>query len=390
VIRLLVFLVVLANDGAILREMLEVAGRDSAESPRRRLEALARSLQDPSIRTQALEALDAIAAAAEVHRKASVLAKEAVDLGGKATFERGGPAWMRDLAGDPPMEVFDRLVGVSLSGGVNAHAKDYKLNTRVTDDWTSRLSGFPELRVLNLENTDVRGPGLRPVGTLLSLESLNLTLCPVTDEPLGELSKLTQLKVLGLASTKVTGTGMKELQDLRKLENLNFHSCPVTDAGLEWIGKLSSLVRLEIVHTQFTDAGPPSLAPLVNLERLQLGSRKATGASLTVLRGLPKLQELDVHDGMLTPEGVRHVAAVQTLRVLRAYGGTGGDENLRTLSGHARLETLILENLGVTDAGIPHLAGLPRLRKLVLHEPKVSDGALVRLREALPSLEITR
>ena len=387
-IRLLALLAFLATDGAILKEMLEVAA--SAESPRPRLEALTRTLQDPAIRKQAVDALDAIVAAADEHRKAAVLAKEAADLGGKATWEPGGPAWMRELAGDPAMAVFDRLVGVSLSGGVNAHAKDYKLNTRVGDDWTARLAGFPGLRTLNLENTDLRGPGLRPVGTLVSLESLNLTLCPVTDEPLGALFKLERLKVLGLASTKVTGTGMKELQDLRKLENLNFHSCPVTDAGLEWIGKLSSLVRLEIVHTQFTDAGTPSLAPLVNLERLQLGSRKATGAGLAVLRSLPKLQELDVHDGLLSPEGFGHVAAVPTLKVLRAYGGTGGDGNLKLLAGHPRLETLTLENLGVTDAGLGQLAAIPGLRKLVLHEPKVSDAAVARLREAAPALEIVR
>lgn len=385
---ILPLLALLANDAATLKELLEAAA--SAEPSRPRLEAIARTLQDPAVRTKALEALDGIVAAADYHAKASVLAKEAGDLGGKGTWEPGGPAWMRELAGDPSMALYDRLVGVSLSGGVNAHAKDYKLNTRVADDWTDRLSGFPDLRALNLENADLRGPGLRPVGALVSLESLNLTLCPVTDQPLGALSKLTRLKVLGLASTKVTGTGMKDLQELRKLENLNFHSCPVNDAGLEWIGKLSSLVRLEIVHTQFTDVGAPSLAPLVNLERLQLGSRKATGASLAVLRSLPKLRELDVHDGMLTPEGFRHVAAVPTLQVLRAYGGTGGDENLRTLSGHARLETLILENLGVTDGGLEALTALPRLRKLVLHEPKVSDAAVARLRQTLPSVEIAR
>jgi len=385
-IRLLFALTLLATDGDVLRQMLDAAA-SGGDGLRPRLDALARNLQDPAIRTKAV---DEIVAAAEAHEKALALAKEAADLGGKATWEPGGPAWIRELAGNASMALFDRLVGVSLSGGVNAHAKDYKLNTKVSDGWMERLKVGPDLRQLNLENTDLRGPGLQPVGTLLSLESLNLTLCPVTDEPLGALSKLTGLKVLGLASTKVTGTGMKELQDLRKLENLNFHSCAINDAGLEWIGKMASLVRLEIVHTQFTDAGTPHLAGLVNLERLQLGSRKSTGAALEVLRRLPKLRELDVHDGMLSPEGFAHVAAVPTLTVLRAYGGSGGDGNLKLLQAHPKLEMLILENLGVTDAGVGALADVPRLRKVVLHEPKVSDAAVVRLREACPSMEITR
>jgi len=386
-IKLVVALALLSNDESILREMLQAA---DAESARPRLEALARTIQDPSTRERALGAIDSMIAAAQFHRKTATIARETGEFGGKTTVERGGPEWMRALAGDPAMALFDRVVGVSLSGGVNAHAKDYKLNSRIADDWTARLADFPDLRTLNLENADIRGPGLVPVGTLASLESLNLTLCPVADEPLRALSKLTRLKVLGLASTKVSGTGLKELQELRKLENLNMHCCPVNDAGLEWIGKMSSLVRLEIVHTQFTDAGTPFLAPLVNLERLQLGSRKATGAGLAVLRSLAKLQELDVHDGLLTPEGFRHVAAVPSLRVLRAYGGTGGDDNVRLLAGHSKLETLVLENLGMTDAGLDVLAGLPQLRKLVLHEPKVTDPAVARLREARPALEITR
>jgi hypothetical protein len=288
-----------AAPGAPLKDMLDLAAAAPADGLRPRLESLARAIQEPNIRSKALGAVDQIVAAADLHRRVAGLAKDVTDLGGKATLEPGGPAWMREVTGDGPMELFTRLVGVNLYANVNAHAKDYKLNTRINDGWVDRVAGLPDLRALDLENTDVKGPGLRPVGTLRTLESLNLTLCPVTDEPLAALSELTRVKVLGLASTKVTGIGMKQLQELKKLENLNLHNTPVNDAGLEWIGKLSSLTRLEIVHTQFTDAGAPALAGLVNLERLQVGSRKATGASLAFLRGLPKLRELDVHDGML-------------------------------------------------------------------------------------------
>ncbi|MBI3854906.1 MAG: hypothetical protein HY293_04365, partial [Planctomycetes bacterium] len=218
---------------ATLKEVLDVAAGSTAEDLRPRLEAAARTIDDPALRKKTLDALDEIVAAARFHQRSTVLAKELTELGGKATFEPGGPAWMREAAGDPPMALFDRVVGVSLSAGVNAHAKDYKLNTRISDDWTGRLAGLPDLRTLNLENTDVKGAGLRTVGTLATLESLNLTLCPVTDEPLTALAGLTRLKVLGLASTKITGTAMKDLQELRKLENLNCHNTPVNDAGLE-------------------------------------------------------------------------------------------------------------------------------------------------------------
>ncbi len=379
-----------STSGATLQTILEEAAEGPEEGLRGRLEARARELQDPELQTRTLSALDEIVAAARLHRRTDALSKEVAALGGLVTVEPGGPAWMRTAAGDPPMRLFDRLVVVGLNDKTNPHFKDYKLNAAVNDAWLERISGLPDLRSLDVANADVRGPGLRHAGTLRSLESINLTLTPITDDALAALADLASLKVLGLASTKVTGTGMRALQGLRRLENLNFHSTPVNDAGLEWIGKMSSLRRLEIVHTQFSDAGTPSLAGLVALERLQLGSRKATGAGLAFLKELPKLRELDVHDGMLSLEGLRHVAGVKTLQVFRAYGGAGGDEGLSLVAELPQLETLILENIGVTDAGLAALSKAARLKKLTLHEPKVSEAAVARLRAARPGLEIVR
>ncbi len=384
---LLALLLCADGDVDVLKALLDEAARGATAAA---LKARGEGLRDPALRAKAAEAVDEIAAAAALRPRLDALQKELAEMGAKAVVEPGGPAWLRERVGAEPMRLFDRLAGLSLYMNVDAHAKDYKLNAKIGDAWVQRLAGLPGLRALNLENTDVRGPGLAAVGTLTSLESLNLTLCPVTDPPFEALAGLTRLKVLGLASTKVDGTGLRHLQGLKALENLNCHSAPVGDAGLEWIGKLASLLRLEIVHTRFTDAGAPHLKGLVNLERLQLGSRSATGASLAVLAALPRLKELDVHDGLLSLEGWRHVAAAKGLRVLRAYGGSGGDEGLRALAGHAALETLILEGNGITDAGLAALSSLPRLRKLTLRESKVSEAGLAALREAAPSLAIGR
>lgn len=379
-----------ADDTARLKEILAEAARGPSEGLREKLASRCGSLEDPALRARALEEVDPIVAAAALQPRISGLEKELAELGGKAEVEPGGPAWLRERCGPEPLRLFDRLVGVSLYMKVDAHAKDYRLNVRIDDAWVERLAGLPDLRRLDLENTNLRGPALKAVGTLRGLESLNLTLCPVTDGFFAPLGELARLRVLGLASTKVTGSGLGGLQGLQQLENLNCHSAPIDDAGLACIGKLGSLLRLEIVHTQFSDGGTEALAGLARLERLQLGSRKASGAGLAVLARLPRLQELDVHDGLLDLQGFRHAAAVASLRVLRAYGGGGGDEGLRALAGHPRLETLVLEGNGITDAGLAALSSLPSLRKLALRESKVSEGAVEALRRACPSLAISR
>ena len=55
---------------------------------------------------------------------------------------------------------------------------------RVNDAWLERIAGLPDLRRLDVANADIRGPGLKHLGTLPSLESLNLTLTPITDDAL--------------------------------------------------------------------------------------------------------------------------------------------------------------------------------------------------------------
>ena len=54
------------------------------------------------------------------------------------------------------------------------------------------------------------------------------------------------------------------------------------------------------------------------------------------------------------------------------------------------LETLVLEGLGVTDAGVASLSKLAHLKKLTIHEPKVTEAGLNRLRAALPAVDVAR
>src|SRR6185369_12234007 len=102
----LLMLALLTSDGDVLKQILDAAASGPAESLRPRLEALAGKIEDPEVRKKTTEALDSIVSAAAGRRKAADLAREATDLGGKATFEPGGPSWMRDLAGKEAMGVF--------------------------------------------------------------------------------------------------------------------------------------------------------------------------------------------------------------------------------------------------------------------------------------------
>lgn len=384
------------NDVALLRQMLATAtawdakGKKAFDAPLlAELDAQWRKGYDPLLRIRARELIPALEQAALARPHLLAVADAVKAAHGTVRFEGGGPPWLREVAGDDALRLFDRLTAIDLNDKGNPHDKAYKRNETLGDAWLVNLVNLPDLAYLDLSNTSVQGPGLKHVGALKSLERLNLTLTPITDPWLEQLRGLTNLRVLSLASAKCSGAGYKFLGNLKRLETANFHTAPVDDAGLAGISKVPSHERLEIVHTHFTDAGAQALAKLVNLERLQMGSRTATGAAVKPLTGLKKLRELDLHDGQASVEGVRHASEIQSLRVLRVYGPIK-DEGAQPIARLKNLEILLVPGTQITDASLEAFAGLSRLKRLEISGNKVSDAAVARLRAAIPGLEIVR
>jgi hypothetical protein len=359
------------------------------EDFRRRLAAAADDVTDPRLRRKVRDLIPVVEKAAILSLRIRKILKDVSAYGGSGKTEPGGPGWLRKLAGDEPMHVFSRLTELT-AVDKSLPIKSGKRNTKVTDEWLKNLAGLPDLKKLDIHAADVHGPGLDHIATLVTLESLNLTLLPINDEPLYRIAGLKNLRALLLASTKVTGTCCKHFTGMTKLVNLNLHSAPISDDGLEQIGKLASLERLEIVHTGFTDKGAKHLAGLKNVKRLQLGSRVGTGKSLASLSLLKKLEELDVYDGQACQEGIDNIAAITGLRVLRISGGALGSATFKPLSGLTKLESMVLIHNQSTDSTVKSLAACKSLRKLAIEEPKVTPAALDELRKALPKLAITK
>ena len=281
---------VTTNDVALMRQMLatvsawDATGKKAFDAPvLAELDGQWRKGYDPLLRIRARELVPAFEKAALARPHFLAVAEAVKAARGTVRFEGGGPQWLRDVAGDDAMPLFDRLTAIDLNDKGNPHDPTYQRNTTLSDGWLTNLVNLPDLAYLDLSNSNIAGPGLKHVGALKSLERLNLTLTLITDPWLEQLGGLTNLRVISLASAKSSGAGYKFLGNLKRLESANFHTAPVDDAGIAGISKVPSHERLELVHTHFTDAGALPLAKLVNLERLQLGSRKATGAAVKPL-----------------------------------------------------------------------------------------------------------
>ena len=371
-------------DQALLAQIL--MGDDSVK----RAEFIAK-VADKSLQTKLTSIVPEFERAAQMRRSTLKLEAEIQELGGKLICTPNGPQWLSLATADTGMALFDVPAAIDLYNGNNPLKGQGGRNERVTDDWLKRLVGMTTLRRLDLANCAVKGDGLRHVGTLTSLQELNLTLTPVNDDGLKHLGGLTELRILGLASTQCTGTGFAHFQALRKLESVNFHFTPLNDAGLRAISQVPISGRLWFAHTHFTDAGAASLAALKQLKRCGIGSmeKASSGEAVAALEKLP-LEDLSLLDNQATPGGLVHAAKIVTLRRLDAsHAPSVGDDSLKLLAQLPQLEEFKLGSAQVTDDGIQVLATIKSLKKVFLSGIKtVTPSGVDRLRQARPDLQI--
>lgn len=157
--------------------------------------------------------------------------------GGNVQVQRGGPDWLRKVAGDELMKIFDRVSDVELYGP------------------------------------------------------------SVTDAELPQLGSLTFLSELALIRTGVTDAGLVHLRGLRNVDRISLSRTGVTDAGLVHLIGLPTLRQLDLYGTGVTDAGMAHLRRAKNLRLLNITGTSVTAQEVELLlKDLPQCQVLGLAD----------------------------------------------------------------------------------------------
>jgi len=273
-----------------------------------------------------------------VRSKGRVLALLVVLLGSVA-----GPA----LAADPPEFAVLKAAGGNVStikgGGTGIVFRDCKLDDQ---SWKA-LESLRDLKTFTIfgSGKDFGDEQLARLCEIKTIESIFMNAFGGTEAGLASLAKLPHLRHFGADHSPFTGKGLAALKDSKSFSSLRLGGCPFDDDGMKALGTLTQLKEANISHVRFTSAGFPNFARLANLEKLTISANfypYYVGADF-------------VH-----------------------------------LSGLKNLNTLIISEmaLGYED-GLDHLKGL-KLKRLELHDCRVSDGDLQRLRADLPDTTIER
>lgn len=162
-------------------------------------------------------------------------------------------------------------------------------NSQLTDECLVHAAGLRQLRVLTLNDTHVKGSGLRHLRRCKNLKYLSLYFTPATDDGLVYLKDLPKLESLELSMTWITDAGLAHLKGLPKLKLLSLRGTDITDAGLSHLASLKSLQQLGIEDTKITDAGLAHIRKLTGLQSLGLNRTLVSNEGYAELqRSLPQ------------------------------------------------------------------------------------------------------
>jgi len=229
------------------------------------------------------------------------------------------------------------------------------------------LTGLTKLRTLNLPGpmwnpssgaTIEYSRNLKHLAGIRTLEELTfsytyLESIKFDDAGIEELAPLgPSLKLLSLENTQVRG---KHLASFVNLESLDLVYCPVTDEGLAQIRGLTKLRKLYLRDAVITDEGAANLAGLVNLEQLDLGGTKLSDTGIAQLRGMTNLKKLSLQSAALTDEGLRNLAGMKELDELNLYGTRITNAGVDILQTFERLRTIDLRYTRLSRAGVDRL-----------------------------------
>lgn len=318
--------------------------------------------------------------AREHHRELEALERLEVDQEGVA-WQRAGPSWLRQLAGDRPFASFDRVIDIWHSRpedlGSFPHLK--RLSFFGSQDSVD-FQDFPELVAIDASHWGFDYSDLTRLRHPEKLAGMNLYDAGITDEEMVHLRNVPNLKNLCLSSNSIGDAGVAHLAVMSEIRILDLSGAEVTDAGLAHLAGLTTLEELRLSQTQVGDAGLAHLTGLSNLKRITL-TTGVSAAGLAHLANLTGLEELDVNWRKATAAGLVHVRGLSNLWDLDLRGTDVTDADLVHLSGLRGLRFLSVRDTGVSDAGLKHLAGLANLEYLDLSGASITDAGLAHLAE---------
>ncbi len=177
----------------------------------------------------------------------------------------------------------------------------------------AQMSRLSQLKILTINDNQLAGQIPGSLSALTGLQALELGSNSLTGPIPASLGGLTSLTTLLLNRNQLAGSIPNGLSTLVALKNLFLDRNQLTGSVPAWIVNLTQLVDLDLSHNQLTGGIPANVGNLVNLEGLALASNPLGGTIPGSLSALTKLENLDLSNNGLTGSFPTSITAMTDL-----------------------------------------------------------------------------
>lgn len=239
--------------------------------------------------------------------------------------------------------------------------------------------------------------GLRYIGQLQYLRTLNLTKTHVTDSGMRHLERLRRLTLLSLSHTRVTGNGLSHISCSNPLRYLYLNHCDLSGSGLTAVARFRTLRTLSIHHTGITTASLHHLRTLNGLKHISIGGLSASAGDMSVLGELPHLISLSFSQSQITDAHIQQLSRSRSLEMLSlVHTNITGDISNR-VDGFCTLRVIgllgsTINGSPICDRSVAFVSGLHQLQSLTLTGEAITAEFLniVQNHENLREIRILR
>ena len=230
-------------------------------------------------------------------------------------------------------------------------------------DSVAHFSVSTSIRELILCDTPIANPGISGVGSIASLEALQLDGTLVTSVENVVNRSSVSLHTLSLANCKVLSQGIAGVEDAPVLRTLNLTKTRI--AKVSCLCRSRSLTSLSLAYSRVTTPGIIGLEQVSTLRTLDLEHTGVTSVThLSLKAASSSLTSLSLLNAKVDTAGISTLQLLPRLKVLNLSGTLV--DNVSHLGSSSSLEDLNLQKSRVTTDGIMGLENCPSLTNLTL------------------------
>lgn len=206
----------------------------------------------------------------------------------KITDKSPWPSWLVETFG---VDMFHNVVEVNLVYSNDSGKREETWNT--SDEIIPNLEGFPRLRRLYLQSTQVTDATMPHIRRLRKLETFFVWDAEkLSDEGVEYLAHLDRLSSIHISNSRIGDESLRIFAQLPRIARLSLQGNHFSDRGLRFLRDMKQLESLWIGdgHGEITDAGAAELLNIKSLEEIDLQNYPISPQMQERLKELPNLK----------------------------------------------------------------------------------------------------